>query len=92
MELKIRERSYLNEKLKEIIKKQLSDKSKEELLDIIANLCDAAIMFNPIQLMADVNIQRINKAQQDILANNLNYQQDTNNYGTQDRRNIQIQW
>ena len=92
MELKIRERSYLNEKLKEIIKKQLSDKSKEELLDIIANLCDAAIMFNPIQLMTDVNMQRINKAQQDILANNLNYQQDTNNYGTQDRRNIQIQW
>ena len=74
--------------IKETIKKQLSDKSKEELLDIIANLCAAAIMFNPIQLMADVNIQRINKAQQDILANNLNYQQSTSNYGTQDRRNI----
>ena len=72
--------------IKETIKKQLSDKRKEELLDIIANLCDAAIMFNPIQSMTDVNVQRINKAQQDILANNLNYQQDTNNYGTQDRR------
>ena len=72
--------------IKETIKKQLSDKSKEELLDIIANLCDAAIMFNPIQLMADVNMQCINKALQDILANNLNYQQAINNYGTQDRR------
>ena len=74
--------------IKETIKKQLYNKSKEELLDIIANLCDAAIMFNPIQLMADVNAQRINKAQQDILSNNLNYQQATNNYGTQDRRII----
>lgn len=75
--------------IKETIKKQLSDKSREELLDIIANLCDAAIMFNPIQLMTD-NMQRINKAQQDILANNLNYQQATNSYGTQDRRNIRV--
>ena len=72
--------------IKETIKKQLSDKSKEELLDIIANLCDAARMFNPIQL--DVNMQPINKALQDILANNLNYQQATNSYGTQDRRDI----
>ena len=74
--------------IKETIKKQLSDKSKEELLDIIANLCDTAIMFNPIQLMTDLNMQRINKIQQDILANNLNYQQAKNSYGTQDRRNI----
>lgn len=74
--------------IKETIKKQLSDKSKEELLDIIANLCDAAIMFSPIQLMTDANMQRINKTQQDILTNNLNYQQATNSYGTQDRRNI----
>ena len=77
--------------IKETIKKQLSDKSKEELLDIIANLCDAAIMFSPIQLMTDVNMQRINKTQQDILTNNLNYQQATNSYGTQDRRNIRVQ-
>ena len=76
----------MNDIIKETIKKQLSDKSKEELLDIIANLCDAARMFNPIQL--DVNMQPINKALQDILANNLNYQQATNSYGTQDRRNI----
>ena len=78
----------MNDIIKETIKKQLSDKSKEELLDIIANLCDAAIMFNPIQSIADINMQRINRAQQDILMNNLNYQQATNNYGTQDRRNI----
>ena len=81
----------MNDIIKETIKKQLSDKRKEELLDIIANLCDAAIMFNPIQSMTDVNVQRINKAQQDILANDLNYQQDTNSYGTQDRRNIRVQ-
>ena len=75
--------------IKETIKKQLSDKSKEELLDIIADLFDAAIRYKPIQLMTDVNMQHINKTQQDILANNLNCQQQaTNSYGTQDRRNI----
>lgn len=62
----------MNDIIKETIKKQLSDKSKEELLDMVADLFITAMNTNVMQGMADANMQYVNEQQQKALMDAIN--------------------
>lgn len=58
--------------IKEAVKKHFSNKTKEELLDMVADLYVAAMNTNVIQGMVDSNFCRVNEQQQKVLMDAIN--------------------
>lgn len=58
--------------LKEAVKQYFSNKTKEELLDMVADLFITAMNTNVIQGMADSNFCHVNEQQQKALMDAIN--------------------
>lgn len=58
--------------LRELIKEYFSNKTKEELLDMVADLFIAAMNTNVMQGLADANFSRVNEQQQKALMDAIN--------------------
>lgn len=58
--------------LKEAVKQYFSNKTKEELLDMVADLFITAMNTNVMQGMADANMQYVNEQQQKALMDAIN--------------------
>lgn len=58
--------------LKETVKQYFSNKTKEELLDMVADLFITAMNTNVMQGMADANMQYVNEQQQKALMDAIN--------------------
>lgn len=58
--------------LKEAVKQYFSNKTKEELLDMVADLYVTVINTNVMQGMADANMQYVNEQQQKALMDAIN--------------------
>lgn len=58
--------------LKEAVKQHFSNKTKEELLDMVADLYVTVINTNVMQGMADANMQYVNEQQQKALMDAIN--------------------
>lgn len=58
--------------LRELIKEYFSNKTKEELLDMVADLFITAMNTNVMQGMADANMQYVNEQQQKALMDAIN--------------------
>lgn len=58
--------------IKETIKKHFSNKTKEELLDMVADLFITTVNTNVMQGMANANMQYVNEQQQKALMDAIN--------------------
>lgn len=58
--------------LKEAVKQYFSNKTKEELLDMVADLFITAMNTNVMQGLADANFSRVNELQQKALMDAIN--------------------
>ena len=58
--------------LKEAVKQYFSNKTKEELLDMVADLFITAMNTHVMQGMADANMQYVNEQQQKALMDAIN--------------------
>lgn len=58
--------------LKEAVKQYFSNKNKEELLDMVADLYVTVINTNVMQGMVDANMQYVNEQQQKALMDAIN--------------------
>lgn len=58
--------------IKEAVKKYFSNKTKEELLDMVADFYVAAMNTNVRQSMVDANFYRVNEQQQKALMDAIN--------------------
>lgn len=58
--------------LKEALKEHFSNKTKEELLDMVADLYITVMNTNVMQGMADANFCRVNERQQKALMDVIN--------------------
>lgn len=68
------------EPVKQVIKERLSNKTKEELLDIIANFCQILAGLTCVNQMAYSNSQKVTSNMKDLM-NTIK----CNNYGTDSR-------